>query len=916
MNTTVESQQFCNSTRSTFAPETTEPHPPISVLTAALEAHAAGLSVLPPVLDGSKRPLPYWRDDAGKPTWKPAQQTRADMSTLHAWFDAPQQTGLGLVTGPVSGNLELFEFDDLSAYQAFCQAAEAAGLGEVVARIQSGYCEQTPKPGIHWLYRCEDIGGNVKLASRPKTAEEMTHPKDKMQVLIETRGTGGFVIVAPSNGSVHPSGKEYRLLSGGFGHIATIAPEERRDLFALARSFDWIDATAAPARPATPRPESVDAGDSRPGDDFNARADWRELLEGAGWTFVYRQGEADYWRRPGKKQGVSACTRWEGKDFFYCFSTSTEFEPNKPYDKFGFHVLTAFGGDFKAATRALSEAGYGSPRPKASTRTEGSTRPSREPGEDDEPLAADPVLLERCGIETAPTARPAEASRTAGVVVPPIRPFTEDELDQAQLTPMCIVKNYLYADLATQCAPGGTGKTTLTIYEAIHIALGLDLWGCRVLNPGGTLFITAEDSGERFAARMRELMNALNLDAYQRKVVRERVTVWDVSGSMIRLAELDYAGNIRLTGLADGIVAAHKNAGLVQIVFDPAISFGPGERIVNDGEQSIVDACRRIISGLNCCVKLNQHTGKANARNGAIDQYAGRGGTALPDGCRMVTVLSPPSESGAPPPDGWSLAPDESGFILNRSKLSHAPPNLPPIWIRRRGWSFEHFILTPRNEDEIRNRDADLVWKVLDTELQENRRHTSRSLEDTNKTKLSRRRLRPALALLESTGRTVFRDLPDNEKQGGRKTYIHPVANRAMDSGAVESKIDVSAADPPSTAPASTTARPYRERESGAVDRRLSNSISSTAPSQCGAVPAQWRNSDPPIAETLSPLEQKTLDRLAGHPEGVDDAELKRGLVNAKGASAAMVDAALARLAAAGRVGKVNGRWILAEGAA
>jgi putative DNA primase/helicase len=65
-----------------------------------------------------------------------------------------------------------------------------------------------------------------------------------------------------------------------------------------------------------------------------------------------------------------------------------------------------------------------------------------------------------------------------------------------------------------------------------------------------------------------------------------------------------------------------------------------------------------------------------------------------------------------------------------------------------------------------------------------------------------------------------------------------------------------------------------------------------------------------PSVQPESPLQRKILERLANRPEGVDDAELKRWLVNGKGASVAMIDAELAQLAAAGRIAKSNGRWV------
>ena len=263
--------------------------------------------------------------------------------------------GIGIVTGKVSGNLELLEFDDKPTYLAFVQAAEGCGLAPLVRRIETGFLEESPKPGVHWLYRCDEIGGNTKLAKRPKQPGEKA-----AQVLIETRGEGGYVIVSPSSGPTHPSGKPYTQVSGGFDSIATITPEERADLFDLAKTFngapDHVSAeyVAAEHRTAEHTPSGV-----RPGDDYNARASWKQFLTERGWAFVYSKDRCDYWRRPGKNNGVSACTGWGGKDYFYCWSASTEFEIEKPYDKFGFYARTIHHGDIKGAAEALVKAGYG-----------------------------------------------------------------------------------------------------------------------------------------------------------------------------------------------------------------------------------------------------------------------------------------------------------------------------------------------------------------------------------------------------------------------------------------------------------------------------------------------------------------------------------------------------------------------------
>lgn len=322
---------------------------------AAFEAHACDLSVVPPREDGSKSP---------DGPWKEFQSRRMSVEELRRLYGAqgkPKRTGVGVVCGAVSGNLEVLEFDAGGrVYEPFKAAATALGLGEVVERIAGGYEERSPSGGYHWAYRCEEVDGNTKLAQYPTGEVDPATGRPLLKALIESRGEGGFVVVAPSNGRVHPTGGRYELLRGGFRSIATITPEERRALWRLARSFD--EAPEAP-RPTDPAGDGATAGRHgswpdtlSPWEDYRARTTWGELL--VGWTLVYERGGVQYWRRPGKDRGVSATVRPDPGGLFV-FSSSTEFEPLRPYDRFQAYVRLRHAGDSKAAVKALSEAGYG-----------------------------------------------------------------------------------------------------------------------------------------------------------------------------------------------------------------------------------------------------------------------------------------------------------------------------------------------------------------------------------------------------------------------------------------------------------------------------------------------------------------------------------------------------------------------------
>lgn len=131
----------------------------------------------------------------------------------------------------------------------------------------------------------------------------------------------------------------------------------------------------APAEPEIPRPAPVvrtEGSPLRPGDDFNDRAHWADILTPHGWTYMYHKGRAAYWRRPGKDSGEhSASTGREGvgaDDRLWCFSDATDFIPNQAYNKFAAYALLNHGGTgathFASATRDLRAKGFGGELPE------------------------------------------------------------------------------------------------------------------------------------------------------------------------------------------------------------------------------------------------------------------------------------------------------------------------------------------------------------------------------------------------------------------------------------------------------------------------------------------------------------------------------------------------------------------------
>lgn len=314
------------------------------LLTTALRFANAGIVAVPVATDGTKRP--------GLSSWKQYQEVQPTPEEILSWFGSEQQ-GIGVITGKISGNLEMLELEGRAVAEKLhleiAEVCNGSGLSELWERLNSSYVEATPSGGIHWLYKVDgEIQGNTKLARRPGE-------NGGVDVLAETRSEGGFCITAPSGGTCHPSGGAWQMLRGSIETITTLSLAERDALHTVFKMFDSM-----------PKPESVAVevsqridGALTVGDDYNARTTWDEILIPLGWKKSYTQGEKTTWIRPGKDFGISATTNYQGNDKLMVFSTSTAFEAERSYDKFGAIVHLQFGGDFKQAAKHLREQGYG-----------------------------------------------------------------------------------------------------------------------------------------------------------------------------------------------------------------------------------------------------------------------------------------------------------------------------------------------------------------------------------------------------------------------------------------------------------------------------------------------------------------------------------------------------------------------------
>lgn len=240
---------------------------------------------------------------------------------------------VGMECGSPSGGIECLDFDN-----HFGDAKQI--ISSFIKKVKGIYgrydfvIESTQNGGYHFIYKAGNIEGNQKLASRPKQNGDKFVP----DTLIETRGNGGYIVVAPTPG--------YKVIRGDMLNIPIITPDERDILISVARSFnEWHT-----------KVRTEYEGSERPGDYYNSHPDSREEMIAALRNHGWIQRGAYMWVRPDKDKGVSATLDKVAKNIFYNFSSNGyPFEPSRAYTAFQVVGLLEYDGDFRRFASVIKE---------------------------------------------------------------------------------------------------------------------------------------------------------------------------------------------------------------------------------------------------------------------------------------------------------------------------------------------------------------------------------------------------------------------------------------------------------------------------------------------------------------------------------------------------------------------------------
>ena len=259
-----------------------------------------------------------------------------------------KDNNVGLICGEVSGNILVIDVDckyDLTGtlYQ---------DLKELIQNSKEGLFEKlqvntTLKNGFHLIFSCESKPiGNKKLASRLATEEEQAKG-DKVKVLVETRGEGGYICYPPTDG--------YKIIKEGY---ETLTDDEVDILLSCCRSFNKIEVKEPIFK------NKIDESNflTSPFDDYNQRGDCVQELISNGWQFVYEKGDNIHLKRPGTTDSRVSANFSRSHNKFYVFSTSTIFKENTGYSPVGVYCKLYHNENWSECAKDLIQKGYGKKR--------------------------------------------------------------------------------------------------------------------------------------------------------------------------------------------------------------------------------------------------------------------------------------------------------------------------------------------------------------------------------------------------------------------------------------------------------------------------------------------------------------------------------------------------------------------------
>ncbi len=259
----------------------------------------------------------------------------------------------------------------------------------------------------------------------------------------------------------------------------------------------------------------------------------------------------------------------------------------------------------------------------------------------------------------------------------------------------------LYADWSTRDisivnADGGTGKTTMLLQEAVCMAIGERFMGLECREPGGkTLFITGEDTAEKLAAILGQIMKQMGMfkDPNDTRVQKVLDCVLIKNEYDMCFVTKTQQGFYVLDPLALAKVReACEDIRPMKVVIDPFASFSGPESAANDTAQASIKFARSIVREFDCCFEFVNHLAKEASRIKDMTQFGGRGASAIPSHSRVSKSMRRLGDEELKDYLDFDLEPEQTAVLVMVNKFTDGSPlYMKPFVMIREGYMFSRY---------------------------------------------------------------------------------------------------------------------------------------------------------------------------------------------------------------------------------
>ena len=267
-------------------------------------------------------------------------------------------------------------------------------------------------------------------------------------------------------------------------------------------------------------------------------------------------------------------------------------------------------------------------------------------------------------------------------------------------------------------APGGAGKSTFTLQEAIDLVTGIEITGARVHERGPVWVWNNEDPVDEMHRRITAI--CLKWGIEPREIANGLFVNSGFDRRLVVAVERD--GVAVATPDVDGLIDEIRRHGITCLIIDPLIRAHRLRENDNEALDFAAEQFGKIANATNCAIHLVHHSRKpsgATTEGQAGNADSSRGGSALVYAARVVDTLYGMSDKDA---ERFGVPPeDRQRYVrLDSAKANLSEPGLHTTWLKRESMTL------PNGPDGT---DGDSVGVLVQADLAEAEERARREQE-------------------------------------------------------------------------------------------------------------------------------------------------------------------------------------------